>query len=55
MATPGTLRQLLEALRRYIDERKWCGLQRYGASRARKLGMTERDVERSVQELRRGR
>ena len=44
-----------EALRRYVDERKWRGLQRYGASRARKLGVTEADVERSVQEFRRGR
>ena len=44
-----------EALRRYVDERKWRGLQRYGASRARKLGVIEADVERSVQEFRRGR
>jgi CopG family transcriptional regulator / antitoxin EndoAI len=44
-----------EALRRYIEERRWRGLQRYGESRARRLGMTERDVERGVQEFRRGR
>ena len=44
-----------EALRRYVEERRWRGLQRYGANRARKLGMTEVDVERSVQEFRRGR
>ena len=44
-----------EALRRYVEERRWRGLQRYGASRSRKLGMTEADVERSVQEFRRGR
>jgi CopG family transcriptional regulator/antitoxin EndoAI len=44
-----------EALRRYVEERRWRGLQRYGASRARKRGMTEADVERAVQEVRRGR
>ena len=44
-----------EALRRYIEERRWRGLQRYGAGRARKVGMTEADVERAVQEVRRGR
>ncbi|MBI3824849.1 MAG: ribbon-helix-helix protein, CopG family [Candidatus Rokubacteria bacterium] len=44
-----------EALRRYVEERRWRGLQRYGASRSRKLGMTEAAVGRSVQEFRRGR
>ena len=44
-----------EALRRYIEERRWRGLQRYGAGRARRVGMSEGDVERAVQELRRGR
>ncbi len=44
-----------EALRHYIEERRWRGLQRYGASRARRLGLTEADVERAVQEYRRGR
>ena len=44
-----------EALRRYIEERRWRGLQRYGASRARRPGMREADVERAVQEFRRGR
>ena len=46
---------LREALRRYGEERRWRGLQRYGAGRARKLGMTEADVQRTVQEFRRGR
>jgi CopG family transcriptional regulator/antitoxin EndoAI len=44
-----------EALRRYLEERRWRALQRYGQGRARRLGMTERDVERAVQEVRRGR
>lgn len=44
-----------EALRRYIEERRWRGLQRYGAGRARRAGMTEGDVDRTVQEFRRGR
>src|SRR6058998_3728054 len=30
-----------EALRRYVEERRWRALQRYGQDRARKLGMTE--------------
>ena len=44
-----------EALRRYVEERRWRGLQRYGASRARRLGLNQADVERAVQEFRRGR
>ena len=44
-----------EALRRYVEERRWRGLQRYGASRARRLGLSQADVERAVQEFRRGR
>jgi len=46
---------LQEALRRYGEERRWRGLQRYGAGRARKVGLREADVERAVQEFRRGR
>ena len=46
---------LREALRRYGEERRWRGLQRYGAGRARKLGMTEADIQRTVREFRRGR
>jgi CopG family transcriptional regulator / antitoxin EndoAI len=42
-----------EALRRYVEERRWRRLQRYGASRVRRLGMTEAGVERAIQELRR--
>jgi len=44
-----------EALRRYGQERRWRGLQRYGAGRARKVGVREAGVERAVQEFRRGR
>ena len=44
-----------EALRRYIEERRWRGLQRYGAGRVRAAGMTESDVDRAVQAFRRGR
>jgi len=46
---------LQEALRRYVQERRWRTLQRYGAQRARQVGLTEGDVERVVQEVRRGR
>ena len=46
---------LREALRRYSQERRWRGLQRYGVSRARKLGLKPTDVDRSIQEFRRGR
>jgi CopG family transcriptional regulator/antitoxin EndoAI len=46
---------LREALRRYVEEQRWRGLQRYGASRARKIGLREADVEGAVQEFRRGR
>ena len=46
---------LREALRRYGEERRWRALQRYGAGRARKVGMRAADGERAVQEFRRGR
>jgi CopG family transcriptional regulator/antitoxin EndoAI len=46
---------LREALRRYGEERRWRGLQRYGAGRARRLGLKEADVEGAIQEVRRGR
>ena len=42
------------ALRRYVAERRWRALQSYGVGRARKVGLTEADVERTVQEFRRG-
>jgi CopG family transcriptional regulator/antitoxin EndoAI len=46
---------LREALRRYGQERRWRGLQRYGAGRARAVGVREADVERAIQDFRRGR
>ncbi len=41
-----------EALRRYIAERQWRRLQRYGIKKAKKLGLKEEDVERLVEEYR---
>jgi metal-responsive CopG/Arc/MetJ family transcriptional regulator len=46
---------LRDALRLYAEGRRWRGLQRYGAGRARKLGLTAADVEPAVREFRRGR
>lgn len=42
-----------EALRRYVEERRWRALQRYGATQIRRLRLTEADVERAVDETRR--
>jgi CopG family transcriptional regulator / antitoxin EndoAI len=44
-----------EALRRYVEERRWRRLQRYGTDRARRARITESDVDRVVQESRRRR
>ncbi|MDI6815721.1 MAG: ribbon-helix-helix protein, CopG family [Actinomycetota bacterium] len=42
-----------EALRQYVDTRKWRKLQRETAERARNLGITsDADVERIIGELR---
>ena len=46
---------LREALRRYSEERRWRGLQRYGAGRARTVSLREVGVEGAIQEVRRGR
>jgi len=43
-----------EALRRYVLERRWVELRRFGAQQARKLGLTEADVERLIEEYRKG-
>lgn len=40
------------ALRRYIEECRWRGLQRYGARRARVLGLGTGDVGRAIREYR---
>ncbi len=37
-----------EALRRYIEERKWAKLYRYGELKAREKGITEEDIENVV-------
>jgi CopG family transcriptional regulator/antitoxin EndoAI len=42
-----------EALRRYVEERRWRALQRYGATQMRRLGLTETDIGRAVDESRR--
>ncbi len=41
-----------EALRRYIAEKQWRRLQRYGIKKAKKLGLKEEDVELLVEEYR---
>lgn len=43
---------LREALRRYLEEREWKRLLKYGQRRARELGITPDDVERLVDEYR---
>jgi metal-responsive CopG/Arc/MetJ family transcriptional regulator len=42
-----------EAIRRYIEEKKWERLYRYGRLKAQEKGLTEEDVERLVDEYRR--
>lgn len=42
-----------EALRRYIEERKWATLYKYGELKAREKGTTEEDVENLVDARRR--
>jgi CopG family transcriptional regulator/antitoxin EndoAI len=44
-----------EALRRYLQERRWAELRRYGTQQARKLWLMETDVERLIAEYRKGR
>jgi CopG family transcriptional regulator/antitoxin EndoAI len=44
-----------EALRRYMQERRWAELRRYGAGRVRKLGIKEREVERVIEAYRKRR
>ena len=43
---------LREALRRYMEEREWKQLLRYGERQARQRGLTPEDVERLVDEYR---
>ena len=44
-----------EALRRYLQERRWAELRRYGAQQASRLGLKETDVGRLIKEYREGR
>lgn len=44
-----------EALRRYLQERRWAALRRYGAQEASRLGLKETEVERLIKEYRKGR
>ena len=41
-----------EAIRRYIEEKKWERLYRLGRLKAQEQGLTEADVERLVEEYR---
>ena len=43
-----------EALRQYIQAQKWRELQEYGARWSKQLGIRETDVERLIDEYRRG-
>ncbi|MGE5446375.1 MAG: ribbon-helix-helix protein, CopG family [Ignavibacteriales bacterium] len=43
-----------EALRRYIQDKKWRKLQEYGMRQAQKLGIKETEVERFIDEYRKG-
>lgn len=48
-------REMLRVYRVWRETQRFESLQRYGAARARPLGVKdERDVERLIQELRRG-
>ena len=44
---------LEEAVRKYLDDQKWQSLVARGEKRARALGITEDDVPRLIQEVRR--
>lgn len=41
-----------EAIRRYIEDKKWERIYRYGRLKAQDQGLTEADVERLVDEYR---
>jgi CopG family transcriptional regulator/antitoxin EndoAI len=43
-----------EALRRYIQEQRWRGLQQYGARRAESRGLQPADVQSAIQRHRKG-
>lgn len=39
-----------EAINRYLEERRWKELREYGAHRAAKLGIKEKDIEKLREE-----
>ncbi|MBD3233072.1 MAG: ribbon-helix-helix protein, CopG family [candidate division Zixibacteria bacterium] len=43
---------LREAIRKYIEEREWLEIQRYGYKRARELGKRPEDVEDIIDDIR---
>jgi CopG family transcriptional regulator/antitoxin EndoAI len=43
---------LREALRRYLAEREWQRLRRYGFKKAREMNLKQEDVERLIDEYR---
>ena len=43
---------LIDAVKRYVEERSWTRLLDYGAERARALGLQESDVDRLIAESR---
>ena len=43
---------LREALRRYLEDREWNKIYRYGERKARSLSVEEEDIERVVDEIR---
>jgi metal-responsive CopG/Arc/MetJ family transcriptional regulator len=43
---------LLEAVERYLHDRRWQRLLSYGQERARSLGLTDTDVPRLIEEYR---
>ncbi len=44
-----------EALRRYLRDTEWRELRRYGAARAKRLGIKARDVDRLIHQYRKAR
>jgi len=43
---------LADAVDRYIKEKQWVSLKRYGRAKSRELGLTEGDVPRLIEESR---
>jgi CopG family transcriptional regulator/antitoxin EndoAI len=41
-----------EAIRKYIEDKKWERIYRYGRMKAKERGLTEADIERLVDEYR---